>query len=53
MTTRREVTGGSDQYLVILSSKTYVFEGEVTRCWSVCLFISFGEVVGLSIYFFR
>ena len=25
----------TDRYLVILSSKTYVFEDKMTRCWSV------------------
>ena len=40
MTIQREVAGQADQYLVVLSSKTYVFEGRMTRCWSVCIFDS-------------
>ena len=40
MTTQREVAGQAGQYLVILSSKTYVFEDRMTRCWSICLFES-------------
>ena len=45
MTTQREVAGRAGQYFVILSSKTYVSEGRMTRCWSYCLFISYIEVV--------
>ena len=33
--------GRTDWYLVILSSKTYVFEDKLTRCLSVGLIISF------------
>ena len=42
----KEMTGRADQYLVMLSSKTYVFEDDLTRCWSVWLICFFLCVQG-------
>ena len=33
--TQKEVAGRIDYHLAILSSKTYVFEDKLTRCWLV------------------
>ena len=37
----KEITNQTDQYLVILSSKTNGFEDKLTKYESVCLIISF------------
>ena len=35
LTTKKEITSQTDRYLVILSSKAYVFEGKLTKYQSV------------------
>ena len=39
--TQKQVTSKTDLDLIILSSKTYVFEDKLTKYNSICLIISF------------
>ena len=43
--TLKEITSQSDSYLVILSSKTYVFEDKLTKYQSNWLIICFSVAV--------
>ena len=43
VTSQKETTSRTDSYLVILSSKTYVFEDKLTKYKSVRLIISFSD----------
>lgn len=47
---QEEVTCQANKYLVILSSKAYVFGGELTMCWLDWLFLSVYSLIWLWEY---